>query len=99
MLKILAFTVALGAGGALLVADAGALPLAQGKQTVGSSSDITLVREGCGPGRQYSNRLRRCVEDSPGAMIRDAIRDSRDGRDRCGPGRHYSMRFQRCIRN
>ena len=93
MLKTLAFTLALGAASALLVADAGALPLAQAKQTV-AGSDITLVREGCGPGRQYSERQRRCVADSPRAMIRDAIR-ARD----CGPGRHYSARFNRCVRN
>ena len=92
MLKTLAFTLALGAASALLVVDASALPLAQAKQAV-AGSDITLVREGCGPGRQYSNRLRRCVEDTPEARMRDNMRRA------CGPGWHYSARFNRCIRN
>ena len=93
MLKTLAFALTLGAASALLVPDAGAVPLAQGKQTI-AGSDITLVREGCGPGRQYSNRLRRCVDDSPRAMQRDAERAKA-----CGRGWHYSMRYGRCIRN
>jgi hypothetical protein len=46
MPKTFAFALALGAASALLVADAGALPLAQAKQAV-AGSHITLVREGC----------------------------------------------------
>jgi len=92
MLKTLAFALTLGAASVFLAADAGAVPLAQGKQTIGGS-DISLVREGCGPGRQYSKRLRRCVEDTPEARMRDNMRRA------CGPGWHYSARFNRCVRN
>jgi hypothetical protein len=95
MLKTLALTLALGALPALLATDAGAMPLAKGLQST-ASDEIILVREGCGPGMQYSNRQRRCVRDTPGAMIRDTLRDATD---RCGPGRHYSRRFNRCVRN
>jgi hypothetical protein len=97
MLKTLAFALTLGAASALLMADAGAVPLAQGKQSI-AGSDITLIREGCGPGRQYSQRLRRCVEDTPRAQMRDAVRDMVRPRG-CGPGWHYSARFNRCVRN
>ena len=93
MMKTFAFMLALGTAATLFVADAGALPLAQAKQTV-AGSDFSLVREGCGRGFQYSARLGRCVRDTPRAMLRDAIRV-----DRCGPGRHYSERFARCVRN
>jgi hypothetical protein len=106
MLKTLALTLTLAASAALLPSSAGAMPLDQGLKSA-AGDEVTLVREGCGPGRQYSNRLRRCVEDSPRAMIRDITRggdrDRRDvgrgDRDRCGPGRHYSRRFDRCVRN
>jgi hypothetical protein len=93
MMKTFALMLALGAATTLLVGDAAALPLAQVKQTA-AASDLTLVREGCGRGFQYSERLGRCVRDTPRAMLRDAIKV-----DRCGPGRHYSERFARCVRN
>ena len=103
MLKTLALTLTLAASAALLPSSAGAMPLDQGLKSA-AGDEVTLVREGCGPGRQWSNRLRRCVEDSPRAMIRDAVRGGdreirRGDRDRCGPGRHYSRRFDRCVRN
>jgi hypothetical protein len=91
MRKTLTLALALGAAAALLAADAGALPMAQAMQT---GADVTLVREGCGPGRQYSERLRRCVADTPRAAIRDVVRPRE-----CGPHRHYSARFRRCVRN
>ena len=92
MLKTIAFALALGAATTLPVADAGALPLAQAKQTTGGS-DLTLVREGCGRGFQFSERIGRCVKDSPRAVIHDLVRP------KCGFGRHYSERFARCVRD
>jgi hypothetical protein len=92
MLKTIAFALALGAVTTLAVADAGALPLAQARQGT-SGSDITLVREGCGAGFQFSERLGRCVKDSPRAVIHDLVRP------KCGFGRHYSERFARCVRD
>jgi hypothetical protein len=94
MLKTLAFTLAMGALSALLVADAGALPLAQAKQTI-VHSDTVLVRDGCGPGMRFSRRLRRCVVAGPaGPNIHEAIRP-----ERCGPSRHWSVRRGHCVRN
>jgi hypothetical protein len=94
MLKTLAMTVALGAGAALLAADATALPLSQGKAGVAAHDTVLLVREGCGRGWQWSERRRRCVRDNPRAMMRDLV-----GRDRCGRGFHWSERRERCVRN
>ena len=92
MLKTLALTLALSAIPALMSTHAGAMPLTKGLQSA-ASDELVLVREGCGPGMQYSNRQRRCVRDTPNAMMRDAVRSD------CGPGRHYSKRFKRCVRN
>jgi hypothetical protein len=100
MLKTLTFALVLGAASALPVTVAGAMPVVPGLQT--ATDEVTLVREGCGPGRQYSQRLRRCVEDTPRAKARDLTREiRRDLRDlrECGPGRHWSRRLQRCVRN
>ena len=94
MLKTLAFTLAMGALSALHVADVGALPLTQAKQTI-VHSDTVLVHDGCGPGMRFSRRLRRCVVAGPaGPIIREAIRPGR-----CGPGRHWSVRREHCVRN
>jgi hypothetical protein len=94
MLKTLALTIALAASPALVSVQASAMPLDKGLQAA-TTDDVIVVREGCGPGMQYSNRMRRCVRDTPRAAIRDAIR--RDMRD-CGIGRHYSPRLGRCVR-
>ena len=96
MLKTLALTIAIGAASALLATDAGALPLAQDKAGIAASDTVLLVRERCGPGRQWSERRRRCVADNPRAMIRDLTRG--DHR-RCGRGLHWSDRRERCVRN
>lgn len=96
MLKTLALTIAIGAGSALLAPVAGALPLSQDKAGAAASDTVLLVREGCGPGRQWSNRLRRCVTDSSRAMMRDMTRGERR---RCGHGFHWSDRRERCVRN
>jgi hypothetical protein len=94
MLKTLALTIAVGAGCALLAAEARALPLAQGKAGAGAPEAVQLVREGCGPGMQWSERRRRCVADNPRAMLRDLTRH-----DRCGRGFHWSDRRGRCVRD
>ena len=84
----------MGARSALLVADAGALPLAQAEKTI-VHSDTVLVCDGCGPGMRFSRRLRRCVVAGPaGPNIREAIRPGR-----CGPSRHWSVRRGRCVLN
>ena len=94
MLKTLALTIAIGAASALFATDAGALPLAQDKAGVAASDTVLLVRERCGPGRQWSERRRRCVTDTPRGMMRDMTR-----RHHCGRGLHWSDRRGRCVRN
>ena len=96
MLKTLALTIAIGAASALFATDAGALPLAQDKAGIAASDTVLLVRERCGPGRQWSERRRRCVTDTPRAMMRDLTRGDRR---RCGRGLHWSDRRGRCVRN
>ena len=71
-----------------------ALPLAQDKAGVAASDTVLLVRERCGPGRQWSERRRRCVTDTPRGMMRDMTR-----RHHCGRGLHWSDRRGRCVRN
>jgi hypothetical protein len=92
MLKTLTFALALGTFTTLLAVDAGALPLAQAAQAA-TSSDVVLVREGCGPGRRWSERRHHCVANGPvGRIIRDAARP-------CGPRHHWSVRRGRCVWN
>jgi len=93
MLKTIVLAAAIAAGTALMPAGAGAFPLGQDKSGVAAATDMLLVREGCGPGRQWSERLRRCTRDTPRARARDVIQDVR-----CGPGFRYSDRLRRCVR-
>jgi hypothetical protein len=92
MLKSIAFAAAIGASAALIPAGAGAQPLAQARAAI-DSNEVLLVREGCGPGMQYSMRLRRCVVDTWRAQRRDFRRDVY----RCGPGLVWNDRFRRCV--
>jgi len=93
MLKRIVFMAAICAIAAI-PAGAGALPLAQ-KAGIANSDTVQLVREGCGRGFQWSERRRRCVEDSPRAQIRDMMRG---GERSCGRGMRWSDRGGRCVR-
>jgi len=93
MLKRIVFMAAICAI-AGIPAGAGALPLAQ-KAGIANSDTVQLVREGCGRGFQWSERRRRCVEDSPRAQIRDMMRG---GERSCGRGMRWSDRGGRCVR-
>jgi hypothetical protein len=93
MLRALTLTLIAGALSAIMVVDAGALPLAQGKHAA-TAGDTILVRDGCGLGRHFSRRLRRCVDDGPRAIIRDVVRPKV-----CPPGFHWSVGRGRCVRN
>jgi hypothetical protein len=77
-------------------AGADAMPLAQTKDGISTSDTVLLVREGCGPGRQWSERRRRCVEDNPRSQIRDMMRGAER---RCGRGLRWSDRRGRCVRD
>jgi hypothetical protein len=51
-------------GGSFVSIEASAAPLASAAaQTVAPDSDVTLVRDGCGRGMRFSNRLQACVQD------------------------------------
>jgi hypothetical protein len=60
-MKAIAFTLAAGALGLAFAGSASALPLAPVAQAASETSDIQLVRDGCGRGLRYSNRRDRCV--------------------------------------
>jgi len=95
MLKTIALMAALGAAAAFIPSGAGALPLAQDKAGLAATEgSVLLVREGCGRGFQWSERMRRCVRDTPRAHMRDRVQDVR----RCGLGFHWSDRLRRCVR-
>lgn len=103
MLKTLVLTAAVGIMSALFVADASAMPLAQGKQTI-EDSDTTLVADGCGRGMRYSNSRGRCVPqrdaDPIAPIIREIIRPRQEYRSRqdCGWGFRFSESRGRCVR-
>jgi hypothetical protein len=92
MTKKLLLLSALSLGSVLLPASAGTFPLDQGLR--GAAGEVMLVREGCGPGRQFSERLGRCVVDTPRAQLRDLRQDV----VRCGVGWRWSDRLRRCVR-
>jgi hypothetical protein len=110
MRKILVWIAAIGGLAALLAVDAGAMPLAPGLHNLGSG-DITLVRDGCGPGLRWSNSRQRCVPDDGGAGFAPPgcppgfrFSESRGrcvpferARPLCPPGTRFSEYRQRCV--
>jgi hypothetical protein len=63
MLKSIKIAVAIGAIATLFAVAASAQPLAAVKSQPAVASKLTLVRDGCGRGRHFSDRLDRCVDD------------------------------------
>ena len=96
MLKTITFIMTIGIMATYMPTGAGAVPLAQNKDAIAASDTVLLIREGCGPGRQWSERRRRCVEDSPRSQVRDMMRGSER---RCGRGLRWSDRRGRCVRD
>ncbi len=91
MFKVVGLAAAAAISAVVALSGAEALPLMKGG--IAKSDAVLLVREGCGPGFQYSVRLRRCVVSTPGSVVRDIARDVR-----CGPGFRFSDRLRRCVR-
>jgi hypothetical protein len=102
MLKTFALTAAAGMMSVLLMADVNALPLAQGKIAIEQSSDVTVVRDGCGRGMRYSRSRGRCVlerdADPVRPIVRELLRPGRDAMPGCGRGFRWSERARRCVR-
>ncbi len=108
MRKIFVWAAAIGGLVALLAFDAGAMPLAPGHLNFGTS-DLTLVRDGCGPGFRFSNGRQRCVpdDDRAGPPVCPAGFRFSEGRGRCvpieralpacPPGFRFSEFRQRCM--
>jgi hypothetical protein len=75
---------------AFSVSGAGAAPLTAAKSAIASSSvggsDVTLVRDGCGPGMRFSNSRQACVEAGPRYVAPG-----------CPPGTRFSERRQACV--
>jgi hypothetical protein len=91
MFKTLALTVAAGAISALVAVDAGALTLAPAKPVV--QSDVTLVAQGCGPGRH--REFGRCVRSGPIVVAPPVVAPLVTA---CGFGHRWSHRWKRCVR-
>ena len=86
MRKRLVLTAVLAGLTALFALDAGAMPFAIATHGFGSG-DITLVRDGCGPGFRYSYNRQGCVPDEGfGRGVRA-----------CPPGFRFSDYRQRCV--
>jgi hypothetical protein len=62
MRKVTLLAVAIGAMTMLYAVDAAALPLAPVEAPI-AKNNVTLVRDGCGPGYYFSEHWRRCVEE------------------------------------
>ena len=107
MRRMLMVAAAVGALGALVTFEAGAMPLSPVEQGFGVS-DLMLVRDGCGRGMRFSERRQRCVPD----VEREIAVCPRgfswsDGRQRCvpevrvqegcPPGYRFSDSRQACV--
>jgi hypothetical protein len=86
MRKLLVLAAAICGMAALFAIDAGAMPLSPATHGFGSS-DITLIRDGCGPGMRFSNSRQTCVPDD----------DVRRGPPGCPPGFRFSEGRGRCV--
>ena len=107
MRMMLRVAAAVGALGALVAVEAGAMPLSPVQHGFGSN-DLTLVRDGCGRGFRFSERRQRCVpdEDREVGVCPRGFRWS-DGRQRCvpevrvqegcPPGYRFSESRQACV--
>lgn len=75
MLKTLAFTAAIAAMTVGLTSGASALPAAK---QLGGVTDLTLVSDGCGPGKRFSNSRGHCVWKDGERSFRDERRRQRE---------------------
>jgi hypothetical protein len=107
MRKMLMWVAAIGSLAALLAFEAGAMPVAPGNLGI-EASDVTPVRDGCGPGFRYSYSRQRCVPDAaagppacpPGFRFsegRGRCVPFERGRPACPPGFRFSESRQRCV--
>jgi hypothetical protein len=62
-MRSLAFFAVIGSMALLSSGSAGALPAASVEGVAAIESNMLLVRDGCGRGMRFSNRLQACVED------------------------------------
>lgn len=62
-MRSLAFAVAIGSMALLTSGSAGALPAAFVDSPAAAEANLLLVRDGCGRGMRFSNRLQACVEE------------------------------------
>lgn len=91
MMKTILLASTLALGSATLPVAAGAWPIDHGLRA--TSGSVILVREACGPGRQYSEALRSCVADTGASRRRDVRQDV----GRCGAGLKWSDRVRACV--
>lgn len=88
LLASLALAVTIVASSLLSASDAKASQLGLAAHAVIEAGDanVTLVRDGCGRGMRFSNRLQACVEDGPRYVAPG-----------CPAGTRFSERRQACV--
>ena len=105
-MRSLAYAVAIGSMALLTSGSAGALPNAPGESAFGVASNLLLVRDGCGRGMRFSNRMQACVEEfdrgPPPPRFSDDFRRPPPPPPRvfippCPPGQRYSSYRQACV--
>jgi hypothetical protein len=103
---MLVLTAAVGALGALVAFDAGAMPFAPAADGL-AAGDTMLVRDGCGRGLRWSERRQRCVPDEDRVRVcprgfrwserRERCVPEARVLDDCPPGFRFSESRQRCV--
>ena len=104
-MRSLAVFVAIAATALLSSGSAGALPVVSVESVAAIESNMLLVRDGCGRGMRFSNRLQACVADydrGPPRYYgeRDYYRGGPPPRviiPQCPPGQRFSNSRQACV--
>jgi hypothetical protein len=106
-MRLLAFFVAIVAMALLSSGSAGALPVVSVESVAAIESNVLLVRDGCGRGMRFSNRLQACVADfdrgGPPPPRYYGERDYYRGPPprviipQCPPGQRFSNSRQACV--
>ena len=106
-MRSLTFFAAIGSMALVSSGGAGALPVASAESVAAIESNMLLVRDGCGRGMRFSNRLQACVADfdrgPPPPLYYYGERDYRRGPPprviipACPPGQRFSNSRQSCV--
>jgi hypothetical protein len=105
-MRLLAFFVAIVAMALLSSGSVGALPVGSVDSVAAIESNMLLVRDGCGRGMRFSNRLQACVVDYDRGGPPPRYYGERDYYrgppprviiPQCPPGQRFSNSRQACV--